>query len=89
LSIDDHGSLSFRIAYGFFTTVAQFVLPFVTIFVCYTTIILRLRKRPNERKSLVTHSTLKKDFELKVHLHARYSGPKVIKLFLSVNYGFS
>ena len=56
----------YRIAYGFFTTVTQFVLPFVTIIACYTTIILKLRKRPNERRGLVVQSTQKQDVELKV-----------------------
>jgi hypothetical protein len=39
----------------------------VTNIVCYTTVIFRLKKRPNGRKALVAHSTLKKDFELKVN----------------------
>ena len=56
----------YRIAYGFFTTVTQFVLPFVTIIACYTTIILKLRKRPNERRGLVVQSSQKQDVELKV-----------------------
>jgi hypothetical protein len=39
-----------RIAYGFFTTATQFVFPFLTIIACYTTIILKLRKRPSDRR---------------------------------------
>ena len=38
-----------RTAYGAFTSVTQFVLPFVTIIICYTAIIRRLRQRAAER----------------------------------------
>ena len=41
-----------RTAYGLFTSTTQFALPFLTIILCYSTIIVKLRKRPEERKIL-------------------------------------
>ena len=38
-----------RTAYGAFTNIMQFVLPFITIIFCYTAIIRKLRERSAQR----------------------------------------
>jgi len=54
-----------RTVYGIFTVLSQFAFPFVTIILCYSTIIFRLRRRPDERKVIVVQSQQKQELEIK------------------------
>lgn len=38
-----------KTVYGIFTNITQFVIPFITIIICYASVIQRLNKRSNER----------------------------------------
>lgn len=54
-----------RLIYGIFTSITQFVLPFVTIIACYTTVIFKLRRRPQERPGLPSQAANRQDQELR------------------------
>ena len=56
---------SYRTAYGIFTVFTQFALPFLTIIGCYTCIIFKMKKRPQERRDLVLQSSAKQELEKK------------------------
>lgn len=51
--------------YGIFTSMSQFVLPFITIIACYTTVIIKLRRRPQERPGLPSQVANRQDIELR------------------------
>ena len=59
---DDHGNLycteklpdGLRMVYGSFLTITQFVIPFVTIIICYTRIMFKLQQRDIEMSESMT-----------------------------------
>jgi len=51
--------------YGIFTSITQFVLPFSTIIACYTTVIIKLRRRPQERRGLPSQMANRQNQELR------------------------
>lgn len=52
-----------RTLYGAFTNLTQFVLPFVTIIMCYSAIIRKLKERRQQRPGMQRRSALKEDEE--------------------------